>query len=78
MMNADILYQESQGRLTGMSHRSLLLAIRFGLADWQNGVNIERMTSAIESGEVWRFRGVGKKTVKEWCLFIAKKADHAT
>ncbi len=70
-MDADSLYRESQGRLSGLSHRSLVLAIRYGLADWQNGVDMTKMLAAIESGEVWKMRGVGQKTIQEWCQFIA-------
>jgi hypothetical protein len=76
-MNPDDLYKESQGRMIGMSHRSLVLAIRYGLADWKNGINVQRMLAVIESGEVWRLRGVGKKTVHEWCKFIAEIAPYA-
>jgi len=71
-MDADSLYEESRGRMTGMSHRSLLLAIRYGLADWQKGVNVGRMLAVIESGDVWKMRGVGKKTVREWCKYVAQ------
>ncbi len=77
-MDADSLYEESRGRFIGMSHRSFLLAIRYGLADWQKGVNVGRMLAVIESGDVWRMRGVGKKTVREWCKFVAPIAEKAS
>jgi len=70
-MDADNLYKESQGQLVGMSHRSLILAIRYDLADWKNGIKIQKMLAMIESGDVWSLRGVGKRTVREWCKFIA-------
>ncbi len=74
-MDADSLYEESQGKRLGLSHRSLVLAIRYGLADWQHGVDTGKMLSAIESGEVWRMPRVGKKTVQEWCRFMAQTPD---
>lgn len=73
--DANGFIQKNQRRGLAVSHRSLILAIRFGLADWENGIDMEKMLAAIENGEVWKMRGVGEKTIQEWSNFIVQKRN---
>jgi hypothetical protein len=70
-MDRDSLHHASPARKIELSHRSMVLAIRYGLADWRTGVDVGKMQAAIDSGRIWQLRGVGQKTAREWCAFIA-------
>lgn len=76
-MDADNLLRISKGQIYGMRTRSLVLAIRYDLADWENSVNVQKMLAVIESGDVWGMRGVGEKTVREWCIFLSQRINSA-
>ena len=74
-MDSGNLSQKSEGPISKMSYRSLVMAIRHGLADWENGVNVQKMIAVIESGDVMDLSGVGKKTILEWCIFITHRIN---
>jgi hypothetical protein len=76
-MIAEELFQKSKRNMKypqakGMSNRSFLYACRNNFGNISNGIDKLKLYRAIESGEVWNIKGIGKKTIKEWCEWIAK------
>jgi hypothetical protein len=74
-MDIDNHSRKRKGQISKMSYRSLVMAIRYGLADWENGVNVQKMIAVIENGDVMDMNGVGKKTILEWCIFITQRTN---
>ena len=74
-MDANDLFKKSRARFREMSRRSLVMAVRYRLADWETGVDVPKMFAALEIGEVLEMRGVGRKTVQEWRQFVIQKIN---
>jgi len=60
-MDANDLFKKSRARFREMSRRSLVMAVRYRLADWETGVDMPKMFAALSGVSLINGAGISSE-----------------